>query len=46
MIRYEAVITAVIGGVLGVATGVLFGWLVTKGLESEGTRVLAADGCS
>jgi putative ABC transport system permease protein len=36
MIRYESVITAVIGGVLGTAIGVLFGWLMTFALEDLG----------
>ena len=30
IVRYESVITAVIGGVLGTAVGVLFGYVVTK----------------
>ncbi len=36
VVRYEALITAVIGGLLGIAIGVLFGWMVTKGLEDQG----------
>lgn len=32
----ESVITAVIGGILGVALGLLAGWVVVKALESEG----------
>jgi putative ABC transport system permease protein len=36
MIRFESVITAVIGGVLGIAIGLLFGWLMVKSLEDEG----------
>jgi putative ABC transport system permease protein len=36
MVRYESVITAAIGGVLGLIVGISFGWLMIKGLESEG----------
>lgn len=36
IVRYESVITAVIGGVLGIAIGVLFAWVLTRGLEDEG----------
>ena len=32
----ESVITAVIGGILGVGLGLLAGWVVVKALESEG----------
>ena len=33
MIRYESVITAVIGGVLGIAIGILFAWLLIRSLS-------------
>jgi putative ABC transport system permease protein len=36
IIRYESVITAVIGGLLGIAVGVAFGWLVTEALSELG----------
>jgi putative ABC transport system permease protein len=36
VIRYESVITAVIGGLLGTAIGILFGWLVTESLSEFG----------
>ena len=36
LIRYESVITAVIGGLLGMAIGVLFAWLSTFALEDLG----------
>jgi putative ABC transport system permease protein len=36
VVRYEALITAVIGGLLGIGIGVLFGWMVSKGLEDQG----------
>jgi putative ABC transport system permease protein len=36
IVRYESVITAVIGGLLGTAIGVLFAWLTTFALEDLG----------
>jgi ABC-type antimicrobial peptide transport system permease subunit len=36
MVRYESVITSVIGGLLGVAVGLVFGWILTKGLSDQG----------
>jgi putative ABC transport system permease protein len=36
MVRYESVITAVIGGLLGTAVGLLFGFLVTRALGDLG----------
>jgi len=36
MIRGESVIIAVIGAVLGLAIGVLFGWVLVAGLQSQG----------
>jgi putative ABC transport system permease protein len=36
MVRYESVITAVIGGLLGTAIGVLFAFLVTSSLDDLG----------
>ena len=36
MVRYESVITAVIGGLLGTAVGLLFGFLVTQSLGDLG----------
>ncbi len=35
-IRYESVMTAIIGGVLGIAIGILFAWLVSQGLADQG----------
>jgi putative ABC transport system permease protein len=35
-IRFESAITAVIGSLLGLVIGVLFGWIVTEGLSSQG----------
>jgi putative ABC transport system permease protein len=39
MVRYESVITAMIGAVLGVVLGAIFAVLVTIPLESEGFKV-------
>jgi len=36
MVRYESVITSVIGGFLGVCVGLVFGWILTKGLSDQG----------
>ena len=36
MVRYESVITAVIGGLLGTAVGLLFAWLMTYALDDLG----------
>lgn len=36
LVRYESVITAVIGGALGTAIGVLFAWLTTYALDDLG----------
>ena len=33
MIRYESVITAVIGGVLGIALGIVFAWRLIESLS-------------
>jgi putative ABC transport system permease protein len=38
VIRYESVITAVIGGILGIAIGVLFGWIISRGLSDQGIK--------
>jgi putative ABC transport system permease protein len=36
MIRWEAVIIAVLGAVLGLAVGVFFGWTIVRALRSQG----------
>ncbi len=36
MIRYESVIIALFGAVLGVSMGIFFGWAVLRALKSEG----------
>lgn len=38
IVRYESIITAVIGGVLGIVIGVFFAWILTQGLEDQGIR--------
>jgi putative ABC transport system permease protein len=36
MVRYESVITSVIGGLVGVGVGLVFGWILTQGLKDQG----------
>ena len=36
MIRHESVVTALIGGVLGLALGVFLGFVISKALEGDG----------
>ena len=36
VVRYESVITAIIGGLLGIAIGLLFGYLMTAALADLG----------
>ena len=36
VIRYESTITAIIGGILGIAVGLVFGWIVAQGLSDQG----------
>jgi putative ABC transport system permease protein len=36
IVRYESIITAVIGGVLGIVIGTLFAWVLTRGLSDQG----------
>ncbi len=38
IIRAESVITCAIGGLIGIAVGLFFGFVVAKGLEDEGLR--------
>jgi putative ABC transport system permease protein len=44
MIRWEAVIIAVLGALLGLAIGVFFGWALQQALEGEGVTELAIPG--
>lgn len=41
MIRWESVTIAVIGALLGIALGLLFGWLIVRSLEEEGITAFA-----
>jgi putative ABC transport system permease protein len=36
LVRYESVITAGIGGILGVVLGIFFAWIVTRAVSEEG----------
>ncbi len=38
MVRYESVITALIGAVLGIGVGLFFGWVMAEGLASQGVQ--------
>jgi len=38
MVFSESVITCAIGGIIGIGVGLLFGYLIAKGLESEGIQ--------
>jgi putative ABC transport system permease protein len=44
MIRWEAVIIAVLGALLGLAVGVFFGWTMVQGLSSEGITQFVVPG--
>ena len=44
MIRWESVIIAVFGALLGIAIGVLFGWALQRALVDEGLSELAIPG--
>jgi putative ABC transport system permease protein len=41
MIRWEAVVIAVFGAVLGVALGIFFGWALVEALKDQGISVFA-----
>ena len=41
MIRWEAVIIAVFGALLGTAVGVFFGWAMVHALNDQGITVLS-----
>ena len=44
MIRWEAVIIAVLGAVLGLAVGVFFGWTIVRALASQGITEFSLPG--
>jgi len=44
MIRWESVIIAVFGALLGTAVGVFFGWAMVQALEDVGISVLSIPG--
>jgi putative ABC transport system permease protein len=44
MIRWEAAVIALIGAVLGVAIGLVFGWAVVTALQDSGITVFAVPG--
>ena len=44
MIRWEAIIIAVFGALLGTAVGIFFGWAMVQALKSEGITELAIPG--
>jgi putative ABC transport system permease protein len=44
MIRWEAVIIAVLGAVLGLAVGVFFGWTIVRALSSQGISEFTVPG--
>jgi putative ABC transport system permease protein len=44
MIRWEAAVIALIGAVLGVAIGLVFGWAVLSALQDSGITVFAVPG--
>ncbi len=41
MIRWEAVIIAVFGAILGVAVGIFFGWAMIRALRDQGATILS-----
>ena len=44
MIRWESIIIAVFGALLGTAVGVFFGWAMVHALKSQGIEVLSIPG--
>jgi putative ABC transport system permease protein len=44
MIRGESVIIAVLGAVLGLGVGVVFGWAIVAALDTEGVRQVVVPG--
>jgi putative ABC transport system permease protein len=44
MVRWESVIIALLGGVLGLGVGIFFGWILVTALKDEGITSLALPG--
>lgn len=44
MIRLEAVIIVIIGGILGLGIGIFFGWALVRALEDEGITTFSVPG--
>jgi putative ABC transport system permease protein len=44
MIRWEAVIIVIIGGILGIAIGIFFGWALVRALSGEGITAFSIPG--
>jgi putative ABC transport system permease protein len=44
MVRWESVIIAVLGAILGTAIGILFGWVMVQALKSQGISVFTVPG--
>ena len=44
MIRWEAVIIVIIGGILGIALGIFFGWALVRALADEGITTFSIPG--
>jgi putative ABC transport system permease protein len=44
MIRWEAAVVSLLGAVLGIAIGVLFGWAVVTSMQDSGITVFAVPG--
>jgi putative ABC transport system permease protein len=44
MVRWESVIIALLGGILGLGVGVFFGWILVTALADEGIEVFAVPG--
>ena len=41
MVRWESVVIAVLGGIVGLALGVLWGWAFARALEEQGVTVFS-----
>ena len=41
MVRWESVVIAVLGGIVGVALGVVWGWAFARALQEQGLTVFS-----